>query len=123
MASWTNANPESELYAIFGDLKIPILSIVPIIPREIGSPPCYVILGNELPTEIVKQLATKLFELWQPECESLDMAIEYVLQGLPLKTSHFNGCGTDDYFQMPMGAALNAAIHFASSKGYEETRN
>ncbi|RCJ29196.1 hypothetical protein A6769_35975 [Nostoc punctiforme NIES-2108] len=64
---------------------------------------------------MVEQLAIKLFDVWRPECESLQMATDYILKGLPLKTSHFNGCGTDDYFQMQMGTALNAAIHFAYS--------
>jgi hypothetical protein len=114
MACWTKVNPDSELYPIFGDRSVPILSIVPFVPRESGMPLCYMVLGEQLPDEIVNQLAQKIYETWQGECESLEMAREYVLQGIPLKTSHFHGAGTDDYFQMPHGAALNAALHMTN---------
>lgn len=110
MASYAFCNPDSDLFPIFGDEAIPILSIVPIIPREHGAPPCYVILGRELSENVRHQLAMKLFEMWQPECESIEMASEYILEGLPLKTTHFVGVGTDEQQQMIMGSALNMAI-------------
>ncbi len=111
MACWTKVNPDSELYQIFGDSKVPILSIIPFVPRESGMPLCYMVLGQQLPDGIVNQLAQKIYETWASECESLEMAREYVLKGIPLKTSHFSGANTDDYFQMPHGAALNIASH------------
>ena len=64
----------------------------------------------------------KLFQQWQPECESIEMAKQYMIDGLPLKTSHFNGCNSDDYFMMPWGVAMNAAIHFEYAE-YLESQN
>lgn len=110
MSCWGYLKETSQLYPIFGTQGVPILSLIPIIPREQGAPLCYVILGNELSREILDQLAAKLFELWQPECIDLEMAREYITKGLPLKTTHFSGVGGDNLYQMPMAAALNIAI-------------
>ncbi len=113
MTSHAYCSENSEFFSIFGSQAVPIKSIVPIIPREHGAPPCYVVLVEQLPLTIANQLAEMIYEEWQPECESLQMAKEYILQGLPLRITHFSGVGTDDYYQMPMGAALNIAIRSA----------
>ena len=119
MTCWGNCKSESEFYSIFGDQPVPIRSIVPIIPREEGSPPCYVVLGEKLGQAQVNALAEKLLNYWSPECRSIEQARQYILDGLPLKTSHFNGCSSDDFFMMPWGAALNASIHFAYIESQE----
>lgn len=119
MACWANCKPESEFYSIFGDQPVPIRSIVPIIPREEGSPPCYIVLVDKLEVSQAENLAQKLFEKWQLECTSIEQARQYILDGLPLKTSHFNGCSSDDFFMMPWGVALNAATHFAYAESQE----
>ena len=112
MACWATCKRESVFYSIFGDDPVPIKSIVPIIPREEGSPPCYVVLVEKLEVAQANALAEMLLKRWSPECQSIEQAKQYILEGLPLKTSHFNVCGSDDYFMMKWGAALNAAIHF-----------
>ncbi|WP_375470992.1 hypothetical protein [uncultured Nostoc sp.] len=109
MASHAYCNESSDFFPVFGNQAVPIRSIVPIIPREHGAPPCYVVLVDQLSESIIEQLAEMIFQEWQPECKSIQMAREYMLQdGLPLRTTHFSSVGTNDYFQMPMGAALNA---------------
>ena len=119
MTCFATCQAESEFYSIFGDRPVPIRSIVPITPREEGSPPCYVVLGEKLGQAQVNALAEMLFQRWSPECESIEQDKQYILEGLPLKTSHFNGCGSDDYFMMAQGAAWNAAIHFAYAESQE----
>jgi hypothetical protein len=81
---------------LFLDGKVPIISIFPIIPREEGCPPCYIVNANELTEQQINGLATKLLEYWPTECLSLDEAIAYVRKGLPLKTEWFDGCSTSD---------------------------
>lgn len=111
MACWGKINQSSELYSVFGDIDIPILSIVPMIPRERGCPLCYVVLGSQLDKEVLEKMAQKLFERWQSECESLEMAKAYIKQGLPVQTSHFQFVSSDDRFHLPTGIALNLALH------------
>lgn len=119
MACWATCKRESEFYVIFGGERVPIKSIVPIIPREKSSPPCYVVLVKELEVSQANTSAEILFQQWSPECQSIEQAKQYILEGLPLKTSHFTGCSSDDYFMMQWGTALNAAIHFAYAKSQE----
>lgn len=97
MSCWAYCKPESEFYSIFGSEPVPIQSLVPIIPRERGCPPCYVVLVHLLNAEQVRVLAHKLFEQWQPECTSINQAYDYLMDGLPLKTTHFNGWETDEF--------------------------
>lgn len=91
---------------------MPIRSIIPIIPREEGSPPCYIVLGEKLEQAQVNALAEMLLEKWSPECSSIEQASQYILEGLPLKTSHFNGCGTNDRVLMK-AMGFNDATSFA----------
>lgn len=109
MSCWANLKEESDLWEIFPSGSVPIVSIVPIIPREEGCPLCYVVKGTELTSEQLHKLAERIYQQWQPECVDLQQAIDYVLSDCPLKVSHFSGIGTDDYFQVPWGAALNVA--------------
>jgi hypothetical protein len=113
MASWGTLKEDCPFAEIFPERRVEIRSIVPIIPREQGSPPCYVVKGEALSQEQLKKLANRLYEIWQPECESVGAAAEYILEGLPLKTTHFSSVTTDDYFQVPVGVALNIAIRSA----------
>lgn len=107
MASFAYLKQDSELRSIFPSGTVPIVSIVPAVPREEGAPLCYWVKGSELSEEQLHQLAELIFETWRPECESYDQALASVLNDLPLRTTHFSGCGTDDHFQMPWGAAMN----------------
>jgi hypothetical protein len=108
MASWAYLKLNTPFSQLFPDLRVSIRSIVPCIPREIGSPPCYVVI--DLEEWQVSGLAQILYERWQPECESLEQAAEYIRGGLPLRCDWFDSCGTDEYHQVPWGAAMNIAI-------------
>jgi hypothetical protein len=110
MACWAYLKQDSELRDIFPTGSVPIVSIVPGIPREEGAPLCYWVKGSELNEEQVERLAQLIFEMWLPECSNMGQAREYVRNDLPLKATHFNGCGTDDHFQMPWGAAMNIGL-------------
>lgn len=81
---------------IFPDGIVPIISIFPIIPREIGSPECYVVQPAALSAKQIEDLAVKLLEYWPTECLTLDEAIAYIRKGLPLRTDWFNSCSTSD---------------------------
>lgn len=111
MSCWAYCKPESEFYSIFGSDPVPIKSIVPIIPREEGCPLCYLVLVDRLRVDQAEALAQAVFQQWFSECQSIEQARQYILEGLPLKTSHFNGCSSDEYHMMKWGAALNAAMH------------
>ena len=113
MSCWAKVKPESEFYPIFGDIQVPILSLVPFTPRGIGCPLCYMVLCEQLPVEMVDRIAQKLFNAWQSECNSYELARNYILKGLPMKTNHFQNVFSDDYYQMPVGAALNIAAHLS----------
>lgn len=111
MASWAYVKHTSTLYEIFGSNPVPIESIVPGVPREKGCPLCYWIMVDKLDQQVLAALAERLYHQWQPECSSVEESYEYILKGLPLRTSHFFGVGTDDYFMIPWGAALSLSAH------------
>lgn len=92
--TWATLKEETPFNEIFPDRIVPVRSIFPIIPREAGSPPCYVVDSNLLSPEQVERLAQQLFEMWRPECQSLEEAKDYIQHGLPLKTDWFNGVST-----------------------------
>lgn len=110
MSSWATIKEENELWEIFPTGNVPIVSIVPIIPREEGCPLCYVVDETELSTKQLHKLAQRIYQQWQPECTNIQEAMDYVLNGCSLKTTHFSGVSTDDFYQMPWGAALNIAM-------------
>lgn len=120
MSCWASLKRDSEFYNLFPNGRVQILSIVPVIPREEGCPPCYLVLGNRLTPQQLEQLAQLLQRWWPHECQSLEQAKEYILrENLPLKTSHFDNVSTDDIFYIPNGVALNAAINFRYVHGNE----
>lgn len=92
--NWAYLKEDTPFNEIFPTRSVPIRSIFPIIPREAGSPPCYVVDPEFLTSDQINQLAEQLFYLWQPECESLQMAKDYISQGLPLKCDWFTGAGS-----------------------------
>lgn len=111
MSSWAYLKEGTPFNRFFPGDRVEILSIVPIIPREAGSPPCYVVQGDKLEIWQLEGLGEMLSRQWEPECKSLAEAIAYIVkEGLPLRCDWFSSCGTDDYFMIPRGAALNIAI-------------
>jgi hypothetical protein len=101
MTSWAYLKPNTPFNQFFPDGWVPIRSIVPGIPREVGCPLCYIVVGLE--EWQIQGLAEMLYERWQPECDSVERAADYVRGGLPLKCSYFDSCGTDEYHQMQWG--------------------
>ena len=94
METWAELKPDTPFNQIFPDSKVPIKSIVPIIPDSEGSPPCYVIDAAFLSEDQIKELALGLYQTWRPKCTSVAMAIDYIRRGLPLSCEHFSGVAT-----------------------------
>jgi len=96
---WANGHLKSDspFTAIFApDGIVPLKSIVPMIPREEGCPKCYELDAEKLTEPQLQQLAELLYQRWQPECESIEMAVNYIREpGLPLECKWFDGVSTD----------------------------
>jgi hypothetical protein len=111
----------------FSDGVIPIISIFPIIPREAGSPECYVVNANELTEPQINGLAVKVLEYWPTECLSLDEAIAYVRKGLPLNTEWFSGWSTSDpgifFSLMPDYSQSDVDIARGWDEDWEDSEN
>lgn len=95
--TWGRLKVDTPFSHIFPDGSVPLVSIVSIIPREQGCPPCYLVKGQALTDEQVEQLALVLAER-DPNTEGypLEELKAYVRQDLPLKTEWFSGVGTSD---------------------------
>jgi hypothetical protein len=96
MSSWGYLKADTPFAAIFPDGRVPLQSIMAIIPREEGAPRCYVVDGAQLTDQQVERLAARLYEIWRPECESAEQAAAYIQGGLPLRADYFSTVGTDD---------------------------
>jgi hypothetical protein len=93
--TWGHLVATAPFLPIFPTGRVPLISIWPIIPREEGAPRCYLVNVAELSDDQVEQLAAMLWELWRPECESVEQAVAYIReQGLPLKVDWFSSVGT-----------------------------
>lgn len=93
--------PDTPFSAVFPDSLVPLRSIEPFIPRDYNCPPCFEVDADKLTDEQIQQLAQKLYEQWQPECESIEQAIAYIREpGLPLKCEWFFGVTTADLSQL-----------------------
>lgn len=95
--TWATLKPETPINHLFFDGRVPILSPLPIIPREEGAPPCYLVPGELLTNEQIKGLAELVWQQWRPECE----AIAYIRKdGLLLRTDCFTGFTSIDQGMM-----------------------
>ena len=93
--SWGRLRPGTPFAHIFPDGRVPLKGPLPIIPREAGSPPCYLVPGRELSEVQIQALAEMLWQTWQPECESVEQAAEYIRSdALPLRQEWFDSIGT-----------------------------
>ena len=95
--TFAHLKPDTPFSAIFPDRQVPIVSLFPIIPREEGCPPCYVVDAQFLDDRQVAELA-KILMANDPNTEGhpFDEIVAYVREGLPLRTEWFNGRGTSD---------------------------
>lgn len=99
--TWANLKPETPFSQLFPDGRVPIRSILPIIPREEGAPRCYLVPGSQLTDEQIRGLAELIWRQWQPECETLEQAIAYIREdALPLRTDWFVGISSVDQGMM-----------------------
>lgn len=93
--SWGHLKPDTPFAHIFPDGRVPLKGPLPIIPREGGAPPCYLIPGRELSEQQIQALAEMLWETWRPECESVEQAAAYIRgDALPLRAEWFSSVGT-----------------------------
>lgn len=89
--------PDTPFNHLFPGDKVPIKSIQPVTNGEDNF---YIVDAEYLGTSQVEGLANILYQLWQPKCESIDQAIEYIEEGLPIKADWFTGVETSDFSQV-----------------------
>lgn len=92
--NWAYLREGTPFKEIFPTRRVPLKSPLPIVPREEGSPPCFIVDPAFLSADQIDSLAQMLFELWKPECKSFEQASDYIRQGLPLRTDWFNSVGS-----------------------------
>ena len=95
--TWGYLKPNSPFTHIFPEGSVPLVSLFPIIPREEGCPPCYLVKGRALTDAQVEALAQLLAQR-DPNTAGypLEELKAYIRQDLPLKTEWFSGVGTSD---------------------------
>jgi hypothetical protein len=94
--SWGYLRPGTPFAHIFPDGRVPLKGPLPIIPREAGAPPCYLVPGRALTELQIAMLADLLWAVWQPECASPEQAADYIRSdALPLRQEWFSSVGTD----------------------------
>jgi hypothetical protein len=94
--SWGHLKPNTPFAHIFPDGRVPLRGPLPIIPREVGAPPCYLVPGRELTEAQIQALAEMLWQTWQPECTSIAEAATYIREdALPLRQEWFSNVATD----------------------------
>lgn len=95
--TWASLKPGTPFNHLFPDGRVPIRSLLPITLRETGSPLCYMVPGSLLTEEQLRGLAELIWHQWQPECQSLEQAVEYIRKdALPLRTDWFDGVTCSD---------------------------
>ena len=94
---WATLKADTPFSEIFPHRYVPIRSLFPIIPKEEGNPPCYVVDGEALTEADAHKLARLLRQL-DPSTEgySDEFVFQYIREGLPLRTTWFSGRGTSD---------------------------
>lgn len=98
MTTFGHLKNDTPFAYVFPDGKVPLTNIFKGIPREKGAPECYWVDGSRLNPQQIEELAKMLYEMWQPECKSLDQARDYVSKELPLNADWFTGASTDSLF-------------------------
>lgn len=93
--TWANLKPETPFSEIFHDRRVPIKSIVPILAGSETGPACYLVDPVHLADDQTAALAAMLVEQ-NPDCKTLEQAIAYIREGLPVRTSWFEGISSTD---------------------------
>ncbi|BAS59890.1 hypothetical protein NIES2135_20450 [Leptolyngbya boryana NIES-2135] len=119
--TWATLSAKTPFNHLFPDRKVPIVSPIPIIPREEGMPFCYVVDAQFLTDEQIQGLAEMLYEQWKPESESVEETIVYIREGLPLKCAWFSSFTTIDPKMMAMLTDVGSPEdEFEPGEGEEE---
>lgn len=109
--TYGHLKPNTPFSAVFPNSLVPLKSIEPLIPRDYGCPPCFDVDADRLTAEQIQQLAQMLYEQWQPECESIEQALDYIREpGLPLKCEWFTVVSTDDWEQFPPDSVVHQVL-------------
>lgn len=96
IGTWATLKKTSPFFSIFPDPNVPIISILPIIPREHGAPRCYLINASKLTEDTLLEVARVFFGFWEHECNSIEEMLEYLRKNFPLNVEHFSDCWTTD---------------------------
>lgn len=103
---------ESPLRELFPEGKVPLVTLVPMQPNP-SAPLCYLFDAKVLPEDRLHALAKRLFKQWQPEMQSVEEAVKYIREGLPIACDHFSGAQTTD-----PRIAMNA-MAYAKQENYD----
>ena len=95
--TWANLQPGTPFAHIFPDGEVPIVSIVPIRPNNGQGPLSYVVEASQLSDLQIYDLAALLLQRHPSGFPSIDDAVDYVSDGLPIECEWFSGCGTTQY--------------------------
>lgn len=99
--TWGILRPDTPFAGLFADRRVPLRSVVAIIPREEGAPACYLVEGKLLDEQQLAWMGAAIYEMWKPECASVADAIAYIRDdALPLRVDWFESVGTCDYTQI-----------------------
>lgn len=88
-------NPDDPLWAIFPAGEVPLLSVIPL-PINGFPELCYLVDGLKLTEQQLNKLSNDLFLMWASEIDSVQVARDYILDGLPMLLSRFAGTETND---------------------------
>lgn len=94
--TWATLKTDTPFNEFFPDGRVPIVSPISIQPVDELAPFCYLVDGSKLSFSQAQGLANQLWQKWHPECESLEEAIHYIQEGLPLDCNWFIGVTTID---------------------------
>lgn len=114
--TWANLQPGTPFAHIFPDGEVPIVSIVPIRPNNGQGPLSYVVEASQLSDLQIYDLAALLLQRHPSGFPSIDDAVDYVSDGLPIVCEWFSGCGTTRY-----GLVASLAEAETANASYWET--
>lgn len=118
--TWATLKPNTPFNALFPDGRVPVVSPIPMQPRDESAPFCYLLDSAILTEAQIEGLAALLYPQWQPECESPEAAVAYIREGLPIKTDWFSGFTSVDPKLMAALVDMGEFIEFVELEGEDE---
>jgi hypothetical protein len=92
--TWGVLKPDAPFAHLFEDGRVPLRSMWTMRPRDERAPLCYLVAGDQLTDGQVRGLAQDLYQMWVPECASVEEAAAYIREDLPLRADWFSSVGT-----------------------------